>query len=230
MTMPRDFIPSREADIVTWSVNFNTKITATPTAYGLTAAQASAYAAKHTTFVAAHQTARDPDTRSPAAIVGKDVAKTALVAEARKLARIVQAEPSVTPQQKAELGLTVRDVEPTPVPPPSSPPDLDLVSAVVRTVRLRLEHSGSTSRRGKPYGVAGAAVYSFVGAEPPSKLADWKFEGNTTRTVVQVLFDPEVAPGAKVWITACWFNPRMQNGPASSPLSTHIPGGAAQAA
>src|SRR5688572_12047548 len=147
-----DFFPSREADIVTWSNNFDSLITATPIPYGLTAAQATAYGAKHDAFVAAHQTANDPATRSPSAIVAKDVAKAALAAEARMLARIIQATPSVTAQQKSDLGLTIRSSEPTPIPPPAAAPDMDIISAVVRTVKVRLRDSASPTRRGKPEG------------------------------------------------------------------------------
>jgi hypothetical protein len=228
--MPRDFFPSREADIVTWTTNFKTLITATPTAYGLTAAQATAYGAKSDDFIAKHQAANDPSTRSPSAIVAKDVSKAVLAAEARMLARIVQATPSVTAEQKSDLGLTVRDVEPSPIPPPAFAPGLDILSAVGNTVRIRLHDSGNPTRRGKPDGVAGASVFSFVGATPPAELADWKFEGNITRTTAEVVFPPATPAGSKVWVVAAWYNPRAQRGPACAPVATNIPGGAAQAA
>src|SRR5688572_13214418 len=160
-----DFFPSREADIVTWSINFKTKIVATPTVYGLTAPQATAYGTKHDAFVAAHQTANDPATRSPSAIVAKDVAKVNLAAEARMLARIIQAAPAVTAEQRSDLGLTVRDSDPSPIPPPAAAPEMDIISAVVRTVRVRLRDLANPTRRGKPDGVAGASVFSHVGAE-----------------------------------------------------------------
>jgi hypothetical protein len=38
------FLPGREASLITWSNNFNTLISATPTAFGLTAAQATSFA------------------------------------------------------------------------------------------------------------------------------------------------------------------------------------------
>lgn len=227
--MARDFIPTREAELVTFSTNFKNLITASPTTYGLTAAQATAYGTKHTAWTSAYQTATDPSTRSPSAIIAKDVAKKNVIGEIRMLARIVQATPAVTAQQKSDLGITVRDTDPTPIPPPASAPGISIISAVVRTVRIRLEEAGST-RRGKPDGVAGAAIFSYVGENAPALLADWKFEGNTTRTSFDVLFEPTVAAGAKVWVTACWFNPRTQNGPSCPPISTNIPGGAAQAA
>ena len=173
--MRTDFLPSREAELVTWSNNFNTKISAAPTAYGLTAGQAMTYASRHGTFTSAYQTANNPNTRSPSNIVAKNTAKRALIVEARSLARIVQAAPGVTPAQKDELGLTVRDGEGSPIPAPAVAPQIDLVSMVGRTLNIRL-HDGDSTRRGKPAGVQGASVFSFVGVTPPVDIASWKFD------------------------------------------------------
>jgi hypothetical protein len=86
------------------------------------AAQATAYGALHDAFVAAYTAANSDATRTPSAIITKDDARVALVANARMLARIVQATPSVTNTQKSDLGLTVRVVEPGPIPPPAAAP------------------------------------------------------------------------------------------------------------
>ncbi len=137
------------------------------------------------------------------------------------LARLVQATPSVTPEQKSELEVTVRDGEGSPIPAPPTPPQIDLVSMVGRTLSIRL-HNGDSTRRGKPAGVAGASVFSYVGPTPPAEIASWKFEGSTTRTTTDVAFAPDLAPGTKVWVTAFWFNPRSQSGPACDPVSALI--------
>ncbi len=91
-------------------------------------------------------------------------------------------------------------------------------------VSITLREPGST-RRGKPPGVAGIAVASYVGSTPSANIADWKFEGNTTRMALEVAFGEDVAPGAKVWLTAFYFNPRAQSGPACAPLSVILSGG-----
>jgi hypothetical protein len=96
-------------------------------------------------------------------------------------------------------------------------------------VRLKLRDI-TVVRRGRPPGVAGAVVFSFVGATPPTSLADWRFEQNTSKTSLEINFPATVPPGARVWFTAFWFNPRAQNGPASAPTGINIPGGMAMAA
>ncbi len=223
--MASKYPPAREAQLVTYSANFKTKITATPTVFGLTAAQATSYGTKHDAFVAAYTVAQDPETRSPANIATKDVAKATLIAEFRMLAGIVQRFPGTTNPMRVELGLPERDTEPTPIPAPSAAPMIEVKSVSGRTARIRLMDSASPTRRGRPAGTIGAAVFSHVGPTPPADLAAWKFEGNTGRTTVDVLFPSTVASGATVWLTAFWFNPRKQSGPACDPVSANLPGG-----
>ena len=141
------------------------------------------------------------------------------------LAGVSQRWPGMTNPLRIELGLPPRDFEPTPIPPPGAAPGIVVKSAQGRTVKIRLIDVAQPTRLGKPAGVSGASVFSFVGATPPADLANWKFEGNTSRTGVDVLFPTSVASGATVWFTAFWFNPRKQQGPACDPVSANLPGG-----
>lgn len=145
-------------------------------------------------------------------------------AEARRLARIIQANPLVSDEQRAELGITVRDTEPTPVPPPQESPLIEVVTVQGRLLRLKLRGVNS-ERRGKPDGVHGASVFSFVGNSPPADISLWKFESSTTRTVLDIEFPPATPAGSQVWLTAFWFNAKSQSGPACTPISTYLAGG-----
>jgi hypothetical protein len=228
--MATDFIPAADADLLAWSDNFSQMITATPTAFGLTAANATTLQTRQSAYATAFEAATDPATRGGSTVLAKDIARADLVSYCRALARAVQGTLTVTNQQRFDLGLTVRDTEPSPIPPPANAPGLDVVSVAGNSARIRLHDTANPSRRGKPLGVAGASVFSFVGAAAPAELSQWKFEGNTTRTTVIVDFPAQTPPGAKVWFTAFWFNPRAQGGPTTTPVGTNIPGGAAQAA
>ena len=226
-----DFLPTREADLVTWSTNFSTKITAAPTTYGLVAGQATTYAGLHDDFVAAYLLANAPATRSPTNIIAKDEAKRLLKANARVLAAVVQAWPSITDELRSELGLTVPDATISSIPAPTDSPKMDIISAVVRTVTIRLHDINNPTRRGRPDGVAGASVFSAVGTTPPVEIAAWKFEGSTSRTTdISIEFDASVPSGATVWLCAFWFNSKMESGPACAPVSTNLPGGAVMSA
>jgi hypothetical protein len=131
---------------------------------------------------------------------------------------------------RSDLGLTVKDVEPTPIPPPAFAPSIIIESTTGNVVRIRMMDPANPTRRGKPDGVDGIAVFSFVGAAAPAEEGDWKFEGNTTRTTSDVMFPAATPAGSKVWFTAFYFNARKQSGPAATPAGTNIPGGSAMAA
>ena len=124
-----NFLPTREPNLVAWSNNFNTLISATPTAFGLTAAQATAYATLNTAFDTAYNTIKNNTTRSPANIITKNTAKKALIVSARSLAGVIQKFPSITNAQRSSLGLTVPS-SPSPIPPPSAAPALEIGSVI----------------------------------------------------------------------------------------------------
>jgi hypothetical protein len=232
MPATTDYLPTREADLQQWSETFDALITATPAAYGLTAAQAVAYAALHTGFSDAWRIANANATRTPSAIETKNTAKEALIrgpGGIRELAGIIQEFPGTTNTERTDLGLTVRDPDPSPIPAPTMAPGLDIVSVTGRTVRIRLHDAASPSSRAKPDGVKGASVYSFVGAAAPETIEGWKYEGSTTRTVVDVDFPATVSAGSKVWLAAYWTNPRLQSGPPCDPVATTVGGGLAAA-
>jgi hypothetical protein len=216
--------PDRESELLTYSTNFKERIVAAPTLYGLTAEQATAYAADHDDYAETYQAANDPSTRTPAAVNLKNTAKKVLLTSLRNLSRIVQASPLVTDEQRIILGLPVRKTEPTPVNPPTEIPVLEIKARFGTTVTIKL-HDG-TGARGKPAGVAGATVFSYVGANPPTEASGWKFEGNIARTTVDVDFPSNLAPGTTVYLTAFWYNAKGQSGPGCAPVSTTIAGGA----
>jgi hypothetical protein len=217
------FLPRTDDALLAWSANFSALITATPTAYGLTAALASSYAAVHTTFATALG-ACDPGQRSKTTVAAKNEARTNLKIQARLLANLVEGTSTVTDAQKVELGLNVRK-PPTPTPVPTTPPVLEVISVSAWTVKIKLREQGGTGRRGKPVGVAGASFFSYVGGEPPTDLAQWKFEGNTGRTSFDVAFTSTLPAGTRVWLTAFWFNGRKISGPICNPVGINLQGG-----
>jgi hypothetical protein len=91
-------------------------------------------------------------------------------------------------------------------------------------VKVHEATEGPTVPTGKPAGVKGASVCWFAGDAPPADPALWHFGANTTRNVVDVMLPTDTTPGSKVWLTAFWFNNKMEAGPASIPVSIHIPG------
>lgn len=212
--------PPTENGLLAWSLNFKNLITASPTTYGLTTGDATAYGLVHTAYADA-LAACEPSVRNKTAVATKNVAKTTLKTQATLLANAIYGTPTVTVPQKVELGIPPR-ATPAPIPAPASAPAIEILSLSGWTVKIRLKDTASGATRGKPPGVIGASVFTYVGATPPADVSQWMFEGNTGRVTVNVAFNTTVAAGAKVWITAFWFNNRKQSGPVAIAASVRV--------
>jgi hypothetical protein len=224
--MTRGFMPNTDGGLLGWSLNFRNLIQANPLSVGLTPALAAGYGVLHDNYATAYAAA-EPSIRSKFSVAQKNAARTELKNQARLLANLIRGTASVTDAQKVELGLTVKKSG-SPIPPPDAAPGLSVISVSAWNVRIRLRDTSGL--RSMPAGVSGASFFSFVApagspSATPSDLSDWKFQGNTGRTRLDVTFDSALPPGAKVWLTAFWFNGRKQRGPICTPVSTNLQGG-----
>ena len=219
-----DYLPTREPELVVWTRNMSVLLNKQSATFGVTADQATAYTTLQAAFAGLVQLANDNSTRTPSVVTSKTDAKTALVAETRRLVRIVQAYPGITDTLRRDLGITVPDVRPTPSGPPTTEPVLDVVSVSGRTVKVRIRDSEQPDRRGRPAGYLGVMLYSAVGPTPPEDLAGWRSEGLTARTTISVVLPLGTPAGAQIWLTACWVGKRMLTGTACEPVTTRIPG------
>lgn len=213
------FPPRKDADLLAWSDNFDTKITATPVVFGLTAAQATAYTVLHDDFRAKYALANNENTNSKTNIGNKNTAKQELLygtGGAWELVNIVQAFPGTTDDMRRELQLRIPDNEMTPAPIPGTAPDLSIIASMGRVVRIRLRDQDSPDRRGKPEKTQGATILFHVGEDAPAEGATWVFLMNTSKTLLEVEIPGSVAAGSKVWITAFWFNAKKQTSPAAT--------------
>ena len=227
--MGRNWLNETDDGLRTFALSFGTQAVADPIPIGLTAPIAAAYLAQAEAFDAAVTAARGPD-RGPAKTQAKNSLKIELIAETRRLARVVQACLTTTDEDRVKLNLPVHDTEPSPIPRPTLAPLVSVVSVTGHTVRLRLANAELPSSRARPPGTAGAMIFRYIGEAAPTGVDGWTFAGNTAQTQFDVTFDAAVPAGSKVWLTASWFNPRLETGPGAEPVSTTIGGGFVMAA
>jgi hypothetical protein len=223
--MPRNFYFGKDATVVTGSANFASVIATDFASLGLTSAQSTAFGTLNTALQSAYSAAVDPTTRTRVTIADKNLALKNMRSSAILLAKIIYATPTVTDAQLIGLGLLPRSTR-APIPAPSTAPVVEVGIVSGRIVNLRLHSADFPDRRGMEPGATGANLYSFVGATPPVDSRDYHFEGMTTRTIAQIIFPADVASGALIWLSARWVSARGQLGPASTPVSFNLQGGA----
>jgi hypothetical protein len=223
MSRLKDYLPKREAELVTWSNNYSTRISATPLVFGLSVLQASDFATLNDAWIAAYNTASSDLTNSRAARLAKRDAKRAMIDGVRPLVKINQAFPGLTDAQRADLGITVPAI-PAPRPAPTVAPTLLVLSSANHVVKLRLTNVDSPSRA-KPKDASIAYIFSHIGPTVPSDVTEWNFQGTTSRGDVSVALNPSTPPGTQVWFTSCWLNARQQPGPMGPAVTTNVAGG-----
>lgn len=161
--MPVDYIPAKIADFSVWLLNFATLIAAAPTDYGLIAGDATAISAQNTAFQAAYLVSSTPATRTTATIATTNGARLAAEAVIRPYAMRINANQTVSDAQRVDLGLTVRTVVPTPVPPPTTSPVLVFQAATPLQHTLQFRDSLTPTSKAKPLNVIGLELFVAVG-------------------------------------------------------------------
>jgi hypothetical protein len=217
----QDFIPAKDADLDAWAANFDTKITATPTAYGLVAGDATAFHALALAYTAALAASTNPATRTSVTVEAKTTSRTALVFKARALARIVQADPDTTNAQRAELGLTVPATGTTPAVAPPTKPVISIDTGASLQTGIRIVDELTPSSRAKPARVAGCDLYGYIGTVAPTSADQYRYLGEATRNQ-HVLTHPDGSGGKTLWLKGQWVSSRGQLGAFSNVVTATI--------
>jgi hypothetical protein len=216
-----DFIPSREADLLTFAQTFSTTLSGEFASYGLINSDATSLATLVSAYAGAFAVANDPATRTGSKLIEKDIAKGQLVAALRSLSARIQANPGVTAAQRNDIGLPIRDRIPTPVPAPATKPVLELAGEDVCRHLVRIRDEANPSSRAKPEGSVGAQVFVFVGDNPPLDLEKWSLKGVATKGSFMIDY-AEGDIGKKAHVAARWTNRTGEAGPRSDAVSRMI--------
>lgn len=220
--MPAPYIPAADAAFDVWLANFSTLLTASPTTYGLLAADATAVAGVTTTWSAAYLLASNPATRTPVTVADKDVARAAAEAMVRPYASRISVNPAVTDADKVAIGVTVRSTTPTPIPPPVTAPQITLNKAITGQQTLSFSEPGAVGKA-KPYGVVGVQLFASVGTTFATDPAQCSYVAQVTKSPTVQSFDAADA-GKKVtwfarWVTKSGPGGQAQVGPWSDALN-----------
>ncbi len=123
--MPQDYIPSSDLDYQAWLLNFVTVANANLAALGLVAADMTPVTTAKTPFDAAIPDVVTKQKALSQAVQNKLAVRKTSVTSVRAVVRKLQANPAVTNALKAQLGITVKDTNPSPSAPV---PPTDLVA------------------------------------------------------------------------------------------------------
>lgn len=213
--------PNRESDLDAWLLNFKTLIAATPTNYGLVAADATSITNAFNSWHAAWVAAVSDGTRSKLTIQTKNEQKANVLFVVRGYMGTILANRAVSNTLKMGLGLHVRDTVPTPVPPPSTRPELAVVKTGAGFQTVTATDEATPSKRARPAGSVGLLIYRAVAEDAVSTPASAQFLTFVGKAAAQSNFTA-ADRGKTATYFARWTNARGEVGPWSDGVSAPI--------
>ena len=219
-----DYIPRTDGDFLTWEQNFLNYAAAHDTALGLVMlGDITPVATAATVWEAAYVDHGNQQAAALAARQLKDDKRALLETALRALVRRLQASAAVSDDERAALGITVRDTVVSAAAGVASRPVLQADTSKPGQITVAFADEGTPTKKAKPAGVTACLLQFKKGGTAPAADADWQFLGLDSATPYLAAFDSADA-GEPVWIRACWINSRQEQGPWSATLSTRVPG------
>ena len=207
------YIPSKDAELGAWSLNFATLLTLDPPRYGLLPADALVVQTQYDIFAAAYLLAINPSTKTVVTVADKDGEKVTLLAIVRQYAALIRANKGVADDDKAALGLNIPDATPTPIQPPASSPKLAITLASEGYHSLSMVDSSTPTKKAKPYGCVGAQL---VCVNSTSNITPDMTNAPTLAIVTKgdfLLDTSAYSPGTFCHYRARWFTSTGKFGP-----------------
>jgi hypothetical protein len=180
--MSKDYIPDPDGDFFAWEQNFLAYVNANLAALGLVGADVAPLIAAQGNWTPAYA---DNAARQNAARAATDLkcqTRAAYETLIRSLVRRLQASLIVTDQQRRDMGITVRNGEPTPVGPVATQPVAIISIAGTLRHEIRFMDAATPTRRARPHGVIGCEIWVKVGDPAPVAETELTFLGLDTHS------------------------------------------------
>jgi hypothetical protein len=177
-----DYIPSKDSLAVQWAANFAALITAAPTNYGLVAGDAVIIQAAADAYSAAYAVAIDPPTRTAPTVAQKDVDRASMESTSRPYANVINANTTVTDQQRTDLGLTVRDKTPTPNGPIIAAVALILAKWAGLQLCIQYGNPATPTSKARPAGTGSLTLEFQTETAPGSGIFENSEVGGATKS------------------------------------------------
>ena len=160
MTAAAPYMPEGQAEFDVWLRNFSSHLSAEPSRYNLSQADAAIIRDVYAEWSAAYRSVLCPRTKTKVAVCAKNAAREMAEATIRPCAQIIANDRNVCPGDKLGLGLNPRKNNRSQIKAPRSCPLLAVVPAGSLLLNLTFQNSGSgVTSRAKPPGVTHCQIY-----------------------------------------------------------------------
>lgn len=215
------YIPRADGALRDWLENFAAVVGRSPSALGVTEAEAAALGEAARRYAEAYAAARAPGSRGRVSVARKNAVRRAAWDLARPIAMRIKRDAAVSDAQKVELGVYPPLRGQSRIRAPRTRPLLELVEMGKGWHRLRYRDAGRPSRFAKPYGAVAMVLYVVVGKEEAASPVGARRVEQVTRHVFEVRFTPGES-GKRATYFGRWVTRRGLMGPCSRRVSAVI--------
>jgi len=217
-----DYIPAADKAFSEWVVNFIAYVATRIGKWSIDESVFTPVQALATAYAITYKLATEAATRTPGAILAKNMQKKDLIKAIRYLVKFyIACNPAVTDVDRKDAGLTVPKDGRTPAPVPTTRPEYTIDTS--DTLQLTIHFYDEESKlKAKPPGVHGCEIRWAVLDAPPTSVDDLVHSSFDTKTPFVLNFD-ENKQGKTIYMRLCWENTRGQKGPWSERKSAIIP-------
>jgi hypothetical protein len=219
--MAGDFIPHQDGAFLEWAKTLAAYVTPKLTVFSIPQTALTPIQTQLTAYETVFNAARNPN-RGKVDVLNKNEAKEALTGSLRAFIKAYLAyNPAVSDADKENMGLPLHDGTRTPAPAPTTLPELELDSSVIRQISVHFRDAGS-DRRGKPAHVHGVELRWALLDNPPQSVEDLIKSAFDTASPYTFKFD-EADRGKTLYICPCWENNKGEKGPWGEIVKAIVP-------
>ena len=219
--MARDYIPHSDGAFWEWVKTLITYVTPKLSNFNIPQKALTPIQGLLTAYETAFNAAQNPN-RGKVDVLNKNETKEALIEALRTFIKgYLTYNPAVSDADKENMGLPLHDGTRTPTSAPTTIPELELDSSVIRQISVHFKDAGS-EKRGKPAHVHGVELRWALLDNPPSSVEDLTKSAFDTSSPYTFTFD-EAARGKALYICPRWENGKGDKCPLGEIVKAIIP-------
>jgi hypothetical protein len=209
--MSSDYIPHQDGAFLEWVITLLGYASPKAAAFNIPDGVLPPIRTQLDAYGAAFKVVQSPN-HGKVDVLNKKEAKEALTHSVRAFVRgYLTYNPAVSDADKENMGLPLHDGTRTPVPAPTTIPELELDSSVIRQITVHFRDAGS-DKRGKPAHVHGVELHWALLDNSPASVEDLTKSAFDTASPYTFNFD-EPERGKALYICPRWENNKGDKGP-----------------
>ena len=207
----KDYIPRTFAGLASFLTNLLNKVSSAQSRLGIPAAELALLQTAINAFLAANAIADNPSATNVERLARQHRADEARAVTREFVNLNLRYNRSMTDEDREDMGLTIPDHNPTPVPVPTTYPKIKVDTSIIMRLTLHIQDN-EAQNHAKPNGVHGCEIRWAILDTPPTGTEDLLHSAFSTKPAYTFEFD-DPQRGKRFYFRCRWENTKGEKGP-----------------